>query len=295
MTFKPGNPGQQPGRDHFKPNQQEVHEDAKADGPRVVKIDTASVPVVQEFELSRLSKEGEGDYAFTRKKYGALAATDFDRSTVASKTRKDARFSINSLLRDPLSIEEEERRVMDEKVQARVSAIEEEARARASEIGYADGLKQGHEEAFRRFQTESAERMAGLEQLIASLEGAKREIFRANERYLVELVFRVARMVLLRELSADKEYVLRLTRELIERVGARENIRVRVHPDDLETAALLKDGLEKALGTLQNLNVEASAQVRRGGCELETQWNVIDASVETQLEGIHDALVGSKA
>jgi flagellar assembly protein FliH len=278
----------------FKSSKFAIQEESAGKGPsdvRIVKLDADAGAPVQEFKMRPLVKEGEDTYEHTRKTYGALAATDADR---VAKSRKDARFAINPLLREPLSIEDEERRVIEEKVRSRVGAIENEARAKAAELGYQEGLKRGHDQAFRTFQQESSERTAHLDRLIASFEGAKHDIFRANERYLVELVFRVARMVLLKELSTDKEYVLRIARELIERVGARENIRIRLNPDDLESAAMLRDGLDKAFGALQNVNIEASAQVKRGGCELETEWNVIDASVETQLKGIYEGLIGSK-
>lgn len=295
MTVKSGEPSKPKlppvEEGHFKAVKFKVQEEPKsASDVRVFKLDGEESAPVQEFKFSPLRKEGEGDYRHTRETYGALAATDPDR---AAKTRKDARFAINPLLRDPLAIEDEERRVIEEKVRNRVKAIEDEARAKAAEIGYQDGLKRGHEEAYRRFQQDSAGRTAHLDRLLDSFENAKHELFRANERYLIELIFRVARTVLLRELTTDKDYVLRIASELIERVGARENIRIRLHPDDIASAQMLRDGLDKTFGTLKNLNIESSAQVVRGGCELETEWNVIDASVETQLKGIYEGLVGS--
>jgi flagellar biosynthesis/type III secretory pathway protein FliH len=49
------------------------------------------------------------------------------------------------------------------------------------------------------------------------------------------------------------------------------------------------------MGTLKNLTVEFSNQAHRGGCILETEWNAIDASLDTQFAGIYEALVGVKA
>jgi flagellar assembly protein FliH len=172
-----------------------------------------------------------------------------------------------------------------------VESVAEEVRAQAAKQGYDEGLKQGHEEAFRRFREEAAERIRSFDLFLAEAETAKEQIYRANERFLIETVFRVSKMVLLKELTTDKEYVTRLARDLIERVGVRENIRIKISPSDMDTAALLKEGLEKSLGTLKNLNIEPSAQVQGGGCIVETEWNAIDASIQTQLQGIYDALV----
>lgn len=275
----------------FTPNQfGEVKEESeKSIDSRVVKLEANAETVVQQFHFGKIRRAGEGDYASVKAKYGALAATDAER---AARNQKDRRFSLNSLLRDPLSVEEEERRVIEEKVRARVAAVADAAKAKAAEEGYQAGLKKGHEEAFARFREEAQDRIAHLESLLREADSAKEEIYRANERFLQELIYRVARMVMLKELSTDREYVLRLTRELVEKVGVRDNVRIRIHPDDAATVGMLKEGLERALGTMKNLNVEVSNQIRRGGCTVETEWNAIDASIETQLQGVYEALVG---
>ncbi len=263
--------------------------EAKPGEVRVIKMETGGAPVIRDFSLNKVSERGHGDYAAVKHKFGALAATDEERHY---KSRKDSRFALSELQRDPLSVDEEERRVIEEKVRARVAAVADEAKAQAAEVGYQDGLKKGHEEAFKRFQQEGAQRLQQFEAFLAECEAAKSELFRANERFLIEMVFRIAKMVLLKELSADQSYVLRLAKELVERVGVRENIRLKISSAEMETAGMLKEKLDQAFGGLKNLNIEASAQVQGGGCMVETEWNAIDASVETQLKGIYDALTG---
>jgi flagellar assembly protein FliH len=246
---------------------------------------------VQPFEFPALRAQGQHDYPTLKAKCGPLAVTDPDRGV---KNRKDARFALNPLVRDPLAIEEEERRAIEERVVKRVEMVEKEAKAAATEAGYKDGLKKGRDEAFAKFNKDAEARLTKFDGLLAEFENAKTQIFKANERFVLEMISRISRMVLLRELKTDKEYLLRLTRELIERVGVRDHITIRFNPDDMQTVATLKNDLEQTLGALKNLNIEASAGVRLGGCELETQWNAIDASVETQLQGIYDALTDGK-
>lgn len=278
---------------HFQNSQVKTENDGKAPAePRVVKLDTPQTPVVEKYDYNNLHQKKEGDYAARRAKYGPLSPTDKER---ANRNQKDKRFSLNPLLREPLSIEEEERRVIEEKVRARIAAVSEDARVKAREEGYQDGLAKGHQEAFQKFAAESVERTRAFDSMLQLAETAKVEIFRANERVLMEIIFRIAKTVALKELATDREYIVRLARELIERVGVRENIRIRIHPDDAATAEILKPGLEAHLGTLKNVTIEASPQVKRGGCMVETDWNAIDASLETQFHGLHDALVGKAA
>jgi flagellar assembly protein FliH len=276
----------------FKPHDSKVTTEPKDFGTnRVVKFDAAAVPEITTFEIQTIKRSDERDYAKIKKKYGALAATDQDR---VSAKQKDARFLINPLLRESLSIEEEEKRVIEERVRTRVEAVVEEVRERAAKEGYDDGVKKGYEEANKKFREDGAERLRKFDEFLTELETAKHEIFRENEYYLIELIYRVAKMLILKELSTDREYVTRLCREIIDRVGVRENIRIRVNPSDLAVAADLKENLEKSLGTLKNLNVESSNQVKLGGCMIETEWNAIDASIETQLQGVYEGLLGAK-
>lgn len=256
---------------------------------RIVKADAPPEMIVQAYVPSTFKKSGDTSYGAVKAKYGALAVTDTERT---ARPQKDRRFSLNPLLRDPLSVEEEERRVIEERVRDRIETLKEDTKKQAFDVGYQDGLKQGYEKAFQEFRAEGQTKLAKLETLIQEFESAKDEIYRANERVLVEMIYRIARMVMLKELSADKDYVARIARDLLERVGARENIRIRINPAEAATITSLKEELERSLGTLKNLNIETSNQVERGGCVVETEWNSIDASIETQLKGVYEALVG---
>jgi flagellar assembly protein FliH len=275
---------------NFKSTQFEIKKEKEAPAEtRVVKIENGVAKEVKEFEFQKIKKNGEHDYGSIKAKYGPLAATDTDR---ASRNRKDARFSLNPLLRGPLSVEEEERRAIEERVQDRVQALWNETKAKAHEDGYREGLKVGHDEAYKKFQEDGANRLKAFDSFITHCENAKTEIFRANERLLVELVFKIGKMILMKELSTDKDYVIRLATDLLEKIGARENITIRLNPAQLETAGMIREGIEKQLGALKNINFEASDQVAGGGCAIETEWSAIDASVCKQLEGVYQALIG---
>jgi flagellar assembly protein FliH len=249
-------------------------------------------PVVKQFQFQELNRAGEGTYESVKSKYGPLAVTDAERS---ERSQKDRRFSLNPLLRGPLSVEEEEQRVIEEKVKAQIDAMTESARLKAADEGYQDGLKKGFEEAFKKFQEDSSQNVEKLQQLVISAENAKEEIFKANERFLIDLVYRISKMVLIKDLSLDREYVYRLARDLINRVGVRDNITLKINSEDSKSLFDLKEGLQKNFGELKNLNIEISSQVERGGCRLETEWNAIDANIETQLKGIYEALFGNNS
>ncbi len=268
-----------------------IHEASENSDYKVVNFENIQKPVIKEFELNAFNKSNEKEYKTVKEKYGPLASTDHERR---NRPQKDRRFSLNPLLRDPLSIEAEEMRAMDERVRARVEEIAQEVKSEADLLGYQEGLKKGYQEAFDKFNKEATANLEQFNRMVAEAESAKLEIFRANERFLMEIIFKIGRTITLKELSTDSGYVLRLATELIGKIGVRDHVTLLIHPDDIHTIELLKEGLSKAYDNLTNLKIVPSPQVRRGGCKVETHWNVIDASIDTQIEAIYDALVGTK-
>lgn len=252
---------------------------------RVVKYESDFAPKVEPFTPARIHGPTESEYGSGRRK-GASSASK------KGGDRKDQRFALSPLLRDALSIEEEEQRAIEARVQARVRELSEQARAEGREAGHQEGLRKGREEAMARFREEMAPQVDRIQSLFAELDRAKGEIFSANERFLIELVYRVGRTVLLRELATDRDFLMRLTRELVERVGVRENVRIRIAAEDAQLIGRIRENLEKSLGNMKNLNVETSNEIRRGGCKIETDWNAIDATIEQQLQGVYEGLIG---
>jgi flagellar assembly protein FliH len=126
------------------------------------------------------------------------------------------------------------------------------------------------------------------------MEKAKGEFFEANREFLMNVIYRIAKTVLLKEITTDREYLLRLSRELLERCGLRENLTLRLHPSDASSVEMLKQGLMQSYSNLRNLSIELSDHVHQGGCILETEWGAIDGSLETQLSQVLSTLDAAK-
>lgn len=245
---------------------------------------------VSSYSYKKIKKSGEGDYAFTKSKYGPLAATDEEKVT---RTRKESRFVLTPVVRDMLSVENEEKRRIEEIVTERVKAVEDDSKKEAYKAGYQEGKDQGYQDAYQEFRKESTDHVKRLEAFFTEAENASRTIFAQNEKFIIELVARIAKRVCLKEVTIDQEYVLRLTKLIIEKLGVRENITVKINARDKESMEKLKENLQQSINDLKNLNVVVSDQVQSGGCVVESQWNAIDASIENQLSDIEKSVVGS--
>jgi flagellar biosynthesis/type III secretory pathway protein FliH len=243
---------------------------------------------VKEFVFRSFKVQTAETYQEARSHFGPLAATDGD---LPQRSQKDKRFSLNPLMRESLSVHEEEKRVIDERVRKLVTELSDVSKQEAAAQGYQDGLKKGFEEAFKQLQKEAAERVERFDLFLSEVENAKQEVFRANERFLVDLVFRIAKMLLLKDLAVDRSYVQRLVTELVNRIGVKDHITIKISPKDYQNVEVFKNDIQKLLGGMSNLNIESHSNVPEGGCEVETEWNVMSAKIDSQIETLHRSLL----
>ena len=248
---------------------------------RVVKLDEPLEFKVHSYGFNRLNKVQKEGSLIKSAAYGDLAA----------KIQKSTKFQLNPLLRENLQVENEEKRRIDERVNEKFALLAEQTKKDAEAAGYQEGLKRGHEEAFKKFQKDADDRIQKLTTLIEELESQKAKITEANEKIFLEIIYKIARAVLLKELSADKEYILRLVKELSSTLELKEYIRISVHPRDMESIAQIREELKKSFENLKNIHIVASESVKSGGCMVETELMAIDARVDTQLQKIYESVL----
>ena len=274
---------------HFKSAQVDsIHLDPEEVG-RVLKVEPELTYDVQDYVMSRIQKGFEGDYKKVKAQYGALAAGDLDK---VAKNKKDERFRLNLASKNQLKIEDEERRIVEERVQKILEDERHKAYTEAFQVGLEEGRVQGRDESLREFRTQSEARLNQLDTFLAQLENHRVRLFEANERYLYELTVRMTQKVILRELKGDTKYIERLAKAVIERIGTKDQVRILLSESDAATISEIRQNLLRDEPDLRNLKIEHSADVHGGGCFIETQWTFVDASVMRQIDGIFNAMVG---
>ena len=267
---------------------------------RIFKLDANQQTEVRSFEFDDLKKSGpltDGSFQASQRNQAKIqaqnrAAVNQDAADVA-QGKKGRRFAIDPLLEGTMSVEEETQRVIDDRVNARLAEVEAQAREDAREAGYQEGLATGHQEATDAFQLEAHALTSRIDAWITACEESKTEIYAANEKYLIEVIYRMGKMILLRELSQDKDQIKRLVQDLIEKTPARDHIRVLVGNEDFDAVIGMKAELKEKFANLKNFSIEPSQHLKHGGCVIETNWGVTDATLETQLENVYQALSGN--
>lgn len=158
---------------------------------------------------------------------------------------------------------------------------QEEGRRQGHQEGYAkgeaEGRTQGEARARAQYEAQWQQRLALAASLIEGLEHLAERTRETLAEEIAALAVEIARRVLQDELRTSPERIVSLVRRLLEETGV-PRLTIRLHPEDL---SLVHDALETEL-TKGGHRLIADAAIARGGCLVESETRVIDASLPTR-------------
>jgi type III secretion protein L len=149
----------------------------------------------------------------------------------------------------------------------------ESACAKATEDAYRKGLAKAELEAARRWTGVEVERLALLESMRPAL-----------AEMVLDAVTRLAKGI-------DREALMRQALELLQ--GSLREVswaRLRVHPQMLQAAEAALSDFSRRTGLGPLARVVADETLAPDGCLLESDLGRVDASLDTQIQAIRDAL-----
>ena len=117
----------------------------------------------------------------------------------------------------------------------------------------------------------------------------EREIARQE---IVALAVAVASKILRREIAGDDAFTVRLVRRCLRKIVRAAEVRVNVHPTELERVREALDFSSETGAGEHKLTVVPDRRVESGGCVVETPDFVVDGTLRTQLAAASQALQG---
>ena len=194
-------------------------------------------------------------------------------------------------------------RVEAERIVEEAKAERERLIANASERGYEDGLTRGREqgwaEGIELGKAEAIEaQSASLEQLRASWEHALEsfESMRSQqqleaERHVLALAVKLGKRVAKRAIELDADAAIRQLAEAIDLTLSPSRVRIRVCAVDADAVRAALPGLSDRLHESASIVVVEDESLSHGSVIVEADQTEIDATIETQLARIVDALL----
>jgi flagellar assembly protein FliH len=165
-----------------------------------------------------------------------------------------------------------------------LAALEHEAFTK----GYAQGERAGAEASAARAEA----MLHRLAQTLDDLQRLRGDLIRRTEHEVVELALAIAKKVLLREVTLDRDLMLAMARVALDRLADVSTASIRLHPDDYAGVML---GRGPSAVTTHGVQIVADGSVRRGGCVVQSEVGSVDIGVAAQLDELTHALVGAEA
>jgi flagellar assembly protein FliH len=186
----------------------------------------------------------------------------------------------------------------------------EELQQQAYDEGFQQGKKEGYQAGFKESQEEGMRQglqdgqeevrhiVKRFEQIMAFLSEPLEQMNQTVEDELFALSMATAKQIIRREIHADPGQIIAVIKEAIRALPAGANtIKVFLHPADAEIARenlkLSSEKMDK--DTVDELwTIYEEPVLTRGGCRIETEASLIDATIETRLAEIAAQIMGSE-
>ena len=173
------------------------------------------------------------------------------------------------------------RRVDDRNLISRAREEAQSIKEAAAKEGYQEGLDQA--------KTDIAE----VQDAISSFMSAKQEVFDYIAPSILEISLDIAKKIIKKEIKQDSSIMLENLSVILKGLS-REESKITLNVNPLQVS-MLKSEIPELLNTA-GLEVKVlivpDETIMEGGCILSTTNGVIDATIETQLSVISEALKG---
>lgn len=123
---------------------------------------------------------------------------------------------------------------------------------------------------------------------LAEISGLREEITNQVESEVVELALEIAKKVVGREVTFDREIAFTLVKVSLSRLQTHAAARIHLHPEDFAFVQMHRERLNYhgALEIIEDRSIDL------GGCLVKTENGDIDARIESQFEEIAHNLLG---
>ncbi len=173
------------------------------------------------------------------------------------------------------------RRIDDRNLISRAKEEANSIREAAAKEGYQQGLQAADDDLQR------------VRESLESFLNAKQEVYEAIAPDVLEISLDIAKKIIKKEMSENQEILLDNIKDILKSLSKEETkIMLKVNPSQ---AAMLKQEIPEIMnfaGLEAKVIIVPDENTMEGGCMLTTSNGVIDATIETQLEIISEALKG---
>lgn len=151
-----------------------------------------------------------------------------------------------------------------------------------------EGRKLGYQEGLIKANEELANQKKALENKEEELESHYQQMIADLEPNFTELVIELVKK--LTGVFAERDVVIFLMEQALDKIGRCKAIKVRVSQDDIENVNASKEALLNIVGNQCQFDVLADVGLQKNQCVIETENQIVDCSLDVQLDSLIEDL-----
>lgn len=194
-----------------------------------------------------------------------------------------------------LSVKPGEKIISAESFSQILEAQEVLKKAESAALEHQKNTEQACEELRKKAQEEGFQK--GLEEFnehILSLDKEAKKILLEMQKIILPLALKAAKKIVSKEIELDPETIVDIVMQAMAPAKQNKKITIFVHKSDLEALERNKPKLKSMFENLQVLSIQERPDVTPGGCMIETETGIINATVENQWKALENAFAKYK-
>lgn len=156
----------------------------------------------------------------------------------------------------------------------------------AEKAGYEAGFQSGKKESIEQYQTILAE----ANNIVDLINVDYQKTLEQTEDVITELAIHTAEKILDEKLNESPEKFLEIVRLALKEINDQSVVSIYLHPTNYEAVLAQKAELKRMLDKDTKLSLYMNEELPKNSCIIEHPFGQIDASIDTQLEAIRNAL-----
>ncbi len=174
-------------------------------------------------------------------------------------------------------------------IQSRLLDAERKAQT-LEEEAYRKGYAQGQKDGFEIGQKSMAIVRDNLEKLLYGLARFPEQLFEQYREWIINACLAISRHVVRQELAGNAQHLIQVVDSLLKQSEEGYSLTIHVNPHDFELLEKHLEFQQFLAGCGRTLHFKADPQLERGGCRLENDIQLLDASIEQQFALVENAI-----
>jgi flagellar assembly protein FliH len=145
------------------------------------------------------------------------------------------------------------------------------------------GYDAGHESGRSVAGIEVGSLMSALKDSTDKLISARNDFYAGSEKEMLDLVILVASNLAVKEIKEDRTVIANAIKKAASELQSKQSVVIRLNKADMDIANSIKQELIDEIENIEQVDFSVDSSVNPGGCIVQTNIGMVDATLETRF------------